>query len=160
MTDYLDRLERQLIEAVPHPMEKPSPRRPTRRRGIPLGLIVAVLLLAVTATALAFTGILATGPAVRPTRGLSPTAGLGMPARGGSRLLAVSAPDPAGGLPWGMRIVHTTRDLVCVQIGRLYHGELGLLGRDGAFGDDGRFHPLPPDAIRRDLGVGSPARSQ
>lgn len=160
MTDYLDRLEQQLIEAVPRPMEKPSRRRPTGRRGIPLGLIAAAVLLAATATALAFTGILATGPAVRPTRGLSPTAGLGVPARGGSRLLAVSATDPAGGLPWGMRIIHTTRDLVCVQIGRLYHGELGLLGRDGAFGDDGRFHPLPPDAIGRDLGIGSPARSR
>ncbi len=139
MTDYLDRLEQQLIEAVPRPTEKPSRRRPTRRRSIPLGLVAAAALLAVTATALAFTGILTTGSAVRPTHGLSPTAGLGVPARGGARLLAVSASDPAGGLPWGMRIVHTTRDLVCVQIGRLYHGELGLLGRDGAFGDDGRF---------------------
>ncbi len=159
MTDYLDRLEQQLIEAVPRPTEGPTPRRPTRLRGIPLALTVAVLL-AVSATALAFTGLLATGPAVRPTPGLSPTAGLGVPARGGSRLLRVSAPDPAGGLPWGMRIVHTTRDLVCVQLGRLYHGELGLLGRDGAFGDDGRFHPLPPDAIGQDLGVGSPASSR
>lgn len=160
MTDYLDRLEQQLIEAVPRPTQEPSPRRSTHRRGIPLGLIVAAVLLAVTATALAFTGLLATGPAVRPTRGLSPTAGLGVPARGGSRLLALSAPDPAGGLPWGMRIIHTTRDLVCIQVGRLYHGELGLLGRDGAFADDGRFHPLGPDAIGRDLGIGSPASSR
>jgi hypothetical protein len=174
MTDYLDRLERQLIEAVPRPAANPGVRRPaeaagsrrpargrgTGRRGIPLALIAAAALFAATAGALALTGVLATGPAVRPTRGLSPTTGLGVPARGGSRLLALIAPDPAGGLPWGMRLVHTTRDLVCVQIGRLQNGELGLLGRDGAFGDDGRFHPLPADAIGRELGLGSPARSQ
>jgi hypothetical protein len=55
--------------------------------------------------------------------------------------------DPAGGLPWGMRIVHTTRGLICVQIGRVYHGQLGQLGVDGAFGNDGRFHALPVAAL-------------
>ena len=46
-----------------------------------------------------------------------------------------------------MRIIHTTRGLVCVQIGRVYDGQLGQLGVDGAFHNDGRFHPLPTDAL-------------
>ena len=45
-----------------------------------------------------------------PSRGRpSANAGIGIPAPGGSRLLALRAPDPQGGLPWGMRLVHTTR---------------------------------------------------
>ena len=75
------------------------------------------------------------------------TAGEGIPVAGGSRLLPLRAPDPAGGLPWGMRIIHTTRGLICVQIGRVYHNQLGQLGVDGAFHNDGRFHPLPTDAL-------------
>jgi hypothetical protein len=48
-----------------------------------------------------------------------------------------------------MRVVHTTRGYLCVQIGRVDHGRLGELGIDGAFHDDGRFHPLPLDALPR-----------
>jgi hypothetical protein len=77
----------------------------------------------------------------------SPTVGAGLPVRGETRLLGVSTPDPAGGLPWGMRIFRTTRGLICVQIGRLDHGRLGELGVDGAFGNDGRFHPFPAAAF-------------
>ncbi len=86
---------------------------------------------------------------------LTPTVGLGVPARGGSRVLGVSFADPAGGPPWGMRLVHTTRDLVCIQVGRLYRGTLGVLGLDGAFHDDGQFHPLPPNTIGRQPGATS-----
>jgi hypothetical protein len=46
-----------------------------------------------------------------------------------------------------MRIIHTTRGLICVQIGRVYGDQLGQLGVDGAFHNDGRFHPLPADAL-------------
>jgi hypothetical protein len=42
---------------------------------------------------------------------------------------------------------HTTRGEICVQIGRLDDGQLGQLGIDGAFHDDGRFHPLAPDIL-------------
>lgn len=158
MTDFLDALGRQLVNAAnEHTHDAPTgPVR--RRRAIPLrGIAIAMLLalLVITAVALAAAGVLGTGSTVRPPPGNSPTAGIGVPARGESRLLSLSVPDPAGGPSWGMRIVHTTRDLVCVQIGRLYHGQLGLLGRDGAFGDDGRFHPLPPDAIAEYPGGGS-----
>jgi hypothetical protein len=43
--------------------------------------------------------------------------------------------------------VHTTRGELCVQIGRVEDGQLGQLGIDGAFHDDGRFHPIAPDIL-------------
>jgi hypothetical protein len=73
----------------------------------------------------------------------------------GTRLLSLRAADPAGGPPWGMRLIFTTADRAangaqrggahwgCVQIGRIVDGELGVLGEDGAFHDDGLFHELP-----------------
>ena len=54
-----------------------------------------------------------------------------------------------------MRVVRTTRALLCVQLGRLYHGTLGVLGTDGAFRNDGAFHPLPPNTIDRQRGATS-----
>ena len=59
------------------------------------------------------------------------------------RLPPIATPDPAGGPPWGMRVLSTTRGVGCIQVGRLVDGKLGALGQDGAFGDDGRFHELP-----------------
>ena len=61
--------------------------------------------------------------------------------------LAISVPDPGGGLPWGMRIVRTTRGLLCPQVGRLLDGRLGVLGKDGEFDDDGLFHELPASVL-------------
>ena len=58
------------------------------------------------------------------------------------RLLALRVADPQGGPPWGMRLLSTTRGLLCAQVGRVAHGQLGELGVDGAFHDDGRFHAL------------------
>ncbi len=53
-----------------------------------------------------------------------------------------------------MRLVRTTRGYLCVQIGRVQDGMLGELGIDGAFHDDGRFHPLPADALGAQLVFG------
>jgi hypothetical protein len=73
----------------------------------------------------------------------------------GTRLLSLRVPDPAGGPPWGMRIIYTTADRHdpvrdhktarwgCVQIGRVLDDKLGILGQDGAFHNDGLFHELP-----------------
>lgn len=57
--------------------------------------------------------------------------------------IAARAADPAGGLAWGIRIVRAT-GWTCVQLGRLRGDQLGVLGQDGSFGDDGRFHPFGP----------------
>lgn len=57
--------------------------------------------------------------------------------------VAARAVDPAGGLAWGTRVVHTS-GYTCVQLGRLRGDQLGLLGRDGLAGDSGRFYPMGP----------------
>ncbi|MGH2832234.1 MAG: hypothetical protein ACRDK2_05625, partial [Solirubrobacteraceae bacterium] len=90
---------------------------------------------------------LLTGSPVKVQGPLNAKAAFGIPAAGGSRLLSLRAADPQGGLPWGMRLVHTTRGEVCLQVGRVQDGQLGELGIDGAFHDDGRFHPLSPDIL-------------
>ncbi|HSZ14243.1 MAG TPA: hypothetical protein VK790_09425 [Solirubrobacteraceae bacterium] len=162
--DAIDRFGQELVQAGrrrhtgPRPLRallgarlaRTSPRRraPAHLR---VALIALVLVLATAAITLAATGVILTGSPVRTARAPIATADEGIPVAGGARLLPLRAPDPAGGLPWGMRIIHTTRGLVCVQIGRVYHGQLGQLGVDGAFHDDGRFHPLPADALPGDL---------
>ena len=129
---------------------QPAPQ--VRRRLRPLrALVIAVAsLLALTAIALAAGGVILSGTPVRPEEVLSPGVGEGLPAPGGSRLLALRVADPEGGLPWGMRVVHTTRGEICLQLGRVQNGQLGALGVDGAFHNDGRFHLIPPDALPRD----------
>ncbi len=107
-------------------------------------VVAMALMLAGGGIAVAATGLLSGSP-VRQRGSSSPSAGFGVPAPGGSRLLALRAPDPQGGLSWGMRLVHTTRGELCVQIGRLDRDQLGQLGIDGAFHDDGLFHPLTPN---------------
>jgi hypothetical protein len=151
----LPQMERDLFEAASrmlatHGAEEGSRSTGRRRRpwwlGLKAAVIAAVLGMAGGAIALAATGVLS-GPPVKEQGKLSPNAGFGLPAPGGSRLQALRAADPEGGLPWGMRLVHTTRGEICVQVGRLDGDRLGQLGIDGAFGDDARFHALAPDIL-------------
>jgi hypothetical protein len=130
-------------------------QKPPRRR-LPVLTAIALGALLLAAAAFAADRIVEVGAPVRPANGPerpSLSTGIGLPVPGSrgrqpsASLLPISVPDPAGGLPWGMRIVTTTRDLVCVQIGRLLDGHLGVLGQDGAFKDDGLFHELPPGAL-------------
>lgn len=110
----------------------------------PVLLAVLGCMLALAGVALAAEGLLG-GAALQLRSGVpvSPRAGYGLPRPGGVHLLPISIPDPSGGPPWGARYVVTTRGVGCLQLGRLYHGELGVIGQDGAFSNDGRFHPLP-----------------
>jgi hypothetical protein len=56
------------------------------------------------------------------------------------RLLALRAPDPGGGAPWGIGLLRTPGGLLCAQVGRVSDGALGELGVDGALENDERFH--------------------
>lgn len=159
MSSFLDSLERELIAAAERHPAAAAERHPAaagrrapraRARGaLPVRLIaiVALITLVLAAVALAATGALFTGSAVPPIPQSGPHVGLGIPSPGGARLIARSFPDPSGGAPWSMRIVHTSRNLVCLQVGRLHDGKLGVIGEDGAFHDDGLFHPLPAEVI-------------
>jgi hypothetical protein len=118
-------------------------RRPARLRpSLVVALVLVAMLLA--AAALAASGLLGGGAPLKPPRGTSrdPHSGLGVSRAGSAQVLPVAVADPAGDPPWGLRYVTTSRGLGCLQAGRLVDGKIGVLGQDGAFADDGRFHPL------------------
>ncbi len=148
--DYFSKVERQLSTAVrvgahrPRYARIPFGRPGTRRPPRPLAVLLACLVMG--GTALAASGVIHLGSPVH-VRANSPHVGGGVPAPGGSRLLPIAFPDPAGGPPWGLRAVRTTRGLVCLQVGRVLDGKLGVLGIDGAFHGDGQLHPLPATAL-------------
>lgn len=164
MSDFRNDCKHQLLAAADGLFDAPTARRMHRvgrvRRG-PLLVAIAFGTLVLAAAALAATGVIGFGAPVRashpPGREReSKTTGIGIPVAAADGLpvsaqpLAISVHDPAGGLPWGMRIVRTTRGLLCVQIGRLLDGRLGVLGRDGQFHDDGLFHEIPATALDPD----------
>jgi hypothetical protein len=109
--------------------------------------IALLIVLAGAAVALAASGLLSGTPVKEPQGVPTFNSGTGVSRAGGGQLLALRIADPEGGLPWGMRLVHTTRGETCVQIGRVQNGQLGQLGIDGAFSDDGRFHPLSVNTL-------------
>src|SRR6185437_8854753 len=104
--------------------------------------IVGLLVLA--AVGIAAGELLDNGKPVRPPGHQTPKPheGLGVVKPGGAQVLPVAVPDPAGGPPWGLRYVVTSRGAGCLQTGRLVGGQIGVLGQDGAFGNDGLFHPF------------------
>ena len=149
MTDFLDALEHQLIDAARRGVRSaPAGRGRGHARKSGRGLMIlvpAVLILAVAGLALG--GVIEIGaPAAREP---SASAGYGPLTPGTARLLPISTPDPSGGPPWGMRVFSTKRGVGCIQVGRLVNGRLGALGRDGAFEDDGRFHEIPAGSAVR-----------
>jgi hypothetical protein len=64
--------------------------------------------------------------------------------------LVAETPDPHGGLPWGLREFQTTRGQTCLQVGRVQDGTIGVIGQDGAWDNDHRFHPISPNAYTGD----------
>jgi hypothetical protein len=120
-----------------------------RARRPSLVIALVLLLLVAAAAAIAATSGWLTGEPVKERPGMTfkSDVGLGKVIAGSARLAALRVPDPAGGPPWGIRTLHTTRQLGCVQVGRVVDGKLGVLGRDGAFGNDDKFHELPPSVL-------------
>lgn len=145
MSDYFDRVEQSLRGAVARRLHVPWYRRMVIRS--PRALAIALACLVVTGSALAATGVFQTGAPVAPEVAPVPTTDVGVAIPRTVRLLGLRVPDPDGGPPWGLRMMKTTRGLVCVQLGRIVGGRIGALGEDGAFHDDGRFHPLSIDYL-------------
>jgi hypothetical protein len=119
-------------------------RMPRRGSRVRLAMAITLVLLLTAAVAAAAGGLLFGSP-VAPEERLTPTTGWGVPVPASVRVIPISAADPAGGMPWGIRIMRTTRGLGCIQFGRLRDGQLWVIGQDGAFHDDGRLHRLPAD---------------
>lgn len=109
-----------------------APARAARRvRG---SLVVALgALLAATAVAVGASGLLEDDPAPTDPRPLPPSAER-EPAD--VRLAVVRVPDPAGGLPWGVRLYTSRLGTPCVFPGQLRGERLGAVRR-------GRFVPYP-----------------
>src|ERR1700685_4173288 len=156
MSDFHNDYKRQLVSAAGSLFDAPATNREleiSRPRRVPVLASIAVVALLLAAAALGATQIIGFGAPVRPgpvpgREQPSRSTGVGLPVASGegsptsAQPLAISVPDPGGGLPWGMRIVRTTRGLLCPQVGRLLDGRLGVLGQDGEFKDDGLFHEL------------------
>ncbi len=128
----------------PTPATAPMPAR-TGRRLLRVALAIPALLI-VTAAALAASGVIRIGAPAERINGFSvPLRGGGL-VKGTVRLLPITAPDPAGGPPWGMRVLSTKAGEGCIQIGRVVDGKLGAIGQDNAFRDDGLFHEFALDS--------------
>lgn len=125
--------------------------RSGRRTWWPLQLRVVAIavtaLLVITALALAAAGVFSPGRPVTPVSTPNPRSFDGAVIPSTIRLLALHAQDPDGRPNWGLRLVHTTRGEVCITPGRVQRGVIGVLGRDRAFGNDGRLHPFARDYI-------------
>jgi hypothetical protein len=146
-----DHLERELSAGVRRQHHRA--RRPWRR---PITLSFAAALI-LTGGALAATGVIPIGSAVPTSHNRSLDRDTGVLLPGTGKVLSLRAADPGGGPDWAMRVQATTRDAVCLQAARAADGKLGVLGQDGAFRDDGRFHPLP--AQSGSLACGAPDAS-
>ncbi len=145
MSDYFDQVERGLREAMRRGAHEPWYQRLRLRVSRPVA--VAVACLAVCGSALAATGVFRTGAPVGSEVPPSPSAYEGAVIPQTVRLLPLRVSDPDGGPPWALRVLKTTRGLMCLQVGRVVDGRLGALGEDGAFGSDGAFHPLSLDFL-------------
>ena len=140
MSDYFERVEQGMREAVRCGTHVPWYLRLRPRPSRPVVVVLACLI--ATGSALAATGVLRTGEPVGATVGAIPNAAEGVTVPGSVHLLGLRVADPGGGPPWGLRVLRTTRGLMCVQVGRVLDGRIGVLGQDGAFENDGAFHPL------------------
>jgi hypothetical protein len=139
MSDYFDRVESELRAAL-----RRSAQRPwyARLRGRRRALILVFAGLVVAGPALAAAGVFQTGTPVGASVPAIPNAFQGVAIPSSIQLLPLRVADPDGGPPWGVRLLRTTRGVECAEIGRIVNGRLGALGQDGAFHNDGRFHPF------------------
>src|SRR6202043_3471520 len=110
----------------------PKPRRWWRRSRTAMPVALAAVVLAGAGGG---TLLLTEGKPLAPAFVLpaNPNTGLGEPIPASLALLPMRVADPGGGPPWGMRVIQTTRGLVCLQGGRVVSGQLGGLGTAHAF---------------------------
>jgi hypothetical protein len=127
-----------------------TPRR-RRRAHVPRALVIALAALVPTAAVVAAaTGLLSTGAPVTDPKGVGfgdAKSGWGVPIAKTIKLAPLRVGDPDGGPPWGIRTFRTTRGVGCVQIGRVQGDQLGVIGQDGAFDNDNKFHPMGPTVM-------------
>jgi hypothetical protein len=134
MTDFIDGLERDLVEAARRRAEAPAPTRvPFRARAPRRSLLLAAALLVLMAGSAAGATLLALRGAVIPApQAVQPEQ---TPAAGTARISALRAQDPQPGLlPWTVRVARGETGLLCSTVGQVdASGTFGLVGLDGRF---------------------------
>ena len=138
MTDLpiLDELAAALERAYRREERAGARGRPRLRIGLLLPAAVALVLLgcgAAAGTLLVLRGSVIPGPApedVQPQM---------TPLVRTAHVEPISARDPAGGAPWGVRIARSETGLVCTTAGQIVGGRFGVIGLDG------RFRALAPE---------------
>jgi hypothetical protein len=124
-----ERLGRELEAAAARQLGAPAGVHGRRRwRGRTLAVAVLAVGAGAGAASWAATSLLSSGPPVPFERG-APIAGRaqGAPMPGTVKLLTDDVADPGGGPPWGLRYWETDRRYACVQVGRVYAGNLGQI---------------------------------
>jgi hypothetical protein len=147
--DFFARTEDRLTAGMRRGAHLPWPARARlrwrslTRHSRALAVVIAGLI--VVGPALAASGVLNTGSTVPPAKRQIATVGNGVALRKGVKLTALRVADPDGGPAWGLRLTDTSRGELCPVVGRVEHGQIGALGVDGAFHNDGLFHPYAAD---------------
>jgi hypothetical protein len=146
----IDERRRAQLWAVVAVTLRDDPKRrnafPRRRRRTAIFALAGAIVL--TTGALAATNVIRFGePATSNHAFSNPHRGLGAILPHSARMLPVTAHDPQGGPDWGLRVLSTTRGVGCIQVGRVADGKLVAIGRDHAFGNDGKFHAIPVNSL-------------
>lgn len=152
MTDFIDGLERDLVEAAERRQNviattvacaRPRVRPPLRSFVLAALLALAIAGSAAAGTLLVLRGSVIPGPSEQDA-GPAQT-----PAPGSAHVEPLTARDPGGGLPWALRIAKSRTGLVCGTVGQRRGRAFGLVGLDG------RFRALAPSVVD---GCGQPRK--
>jgi hypothetical protein len=137
MTDFLDGLERDLVDAARRRGAQRNAtrrwRRPARARPPLRSLVLAAALLVLMAGSAAGATLLALRGTVIPVPQAVPPEQT--PVAGSSHVASVRAVDPRpGALPWTVRVARSETGLLCSTVGQIdREGTFGLVGLDGRF---------------------------
>jgi hypothetical protein len=155
MNDYFDDLEAGLREAVRRRAHLPWHRRVAQLSLAHRGLAALVVALVIATPTVAAVGAVSGWWFGKGSSDIyypaSATSGLGKVLPKDGRLLPIRVADPAGGPPWGVRLVKTTRGETCIQVGRVVDGQIGALGIDGSWNNDHKFHEIKPNDQLADI---------
>jgi hypothetical protein len=122
----LDALRDELDRAI----DRDRRARPRRTRRIVIATAAAVLLLA--GLAAAATLLIGQGPPIPPAHDVD-VAPEQQPVPRSQHLAGLDVADPAGTLPWDVRLSRSQTGERCLAVGQVRDGRLGIVGLDGLF---------------------------
>lgn len=142
-TEVREAARERLLAAIAQAEPKATARR---RRLARLPAATLAVLVGSAGVAVAASQILDLGKPVDPVASPSDVPGS---APSSYRLVDVRVPDPDGGPDWGLATYEQQgAPVTCAFVGRVQGNALGVIGADGLFADDGRFHQLRPSSSK------------